>query len=297
MKMQPSITELRALAAVARHRSFRKAADELELAPSTVSHLLTGFEARIGARLLNRTTRSVALTPVGERLVDRLNSILMDLDGALADVDAAREQPVGVLRITASDTVAMLLMRSIVPTFLASYPQITLDLVAEASFLDIVAEGYDAGIRLGEAVPRDMIAVRFGGPSRMLAVASPAYLRGRDPPVTPYELAAHCCVRSRTPAGRPYRWEFERHGEAVAVDVSGQLMLNRTELMVEAALKGLGISFVPARIAEPSLREGALIPLLEEWCPEYPGLFLFYPGHRHVPPVLRAFIDILKAHA
>lgn len=284
------------MAAVARHRSFRKAADELGLAASTVSHLLTGLEARIGARLLNRTTRSVAPTPVGERLVDRVTSILLDLDGALADVDAAREQPVGVLRITASETVSMLLMRSIVPDFLASYPQVTLDLVADPSFVDIVAEGFDAGIRLGEAVPRDMVAVRFGGPSRMLAVASPAYLRRRAPPVTPYELAAHCCIRSRTPAGRPYRWEFERHGEAVVVDVPGQLVLNRTELMTKAALAGVGISFVPASVAEPFLREGALVPLLEEWCPQYPGLFLFYPGHRHVPLVLRTFINVLKAH-
>jgi DNA-binding transcriptional LysR family regulator len=297
MNAQPSLSELRALAAVARHRSFRKAADELGLAPSTVSHMVTELEARLAARLLNRTTRSVSPTEAGDRLVSRLASILQDLDGALSDVDVAREQPAGTLRITASATAASLLVRSVVPIFVDMHPQVSLELVADASFVDIVAEGYDAGIRLGESVPRDMIGVRFGGPSRMLAVASPAYLAGRDLPLTPDDLSSHRCIRSRTPGGRPYRWEFERHGEAVAVDVPGPLLLNRTELMTEAALGGLGIAFVPARLAEPHLKDGTLVALLQDWCPEYPGLFLYYPGRRHVPLALRAFIDVLKKHA
>lgn len=297
MNVQPTITELRALASVVRHRSFRKAADELGLASSTVSHLLTGLEGRLGARLLNRTTRSVAPTPAGERLVQRIASILTDLDDALTDVEASRERPAGVLRITASPTVSMLLMRSVVPAFLGTYPQVTLDLVADASFVDIVADGFDAGIRLGEAVPRDMVAVRFGGSSRMLVVASPEYLRGRDAPALPADLASHCCIRSRTPAGRPYRWELERRGEDVVVDVPGSLILNQTELMTEAALAGLGIAFVPALVAKPFIHEGKLVALLTDWCPEYPGLFLYYPGHRHVPLALRAFIDMLKGHS
>ncbi len=297
MNVQPSLAELRALAAVVRHRSFRKAADELGLAPSTVSHLVTELESRLAARLLNRTTRSVSPTEAGDRLVARLSVILQDLDSALSDVDVAREQPAGTLRITASATAASLLIRSVVPVFAQLHPQVTLDLVADASFVDIVAEGYDAGIRLGEAIPRDMIAVRFGGPSRMLAVASPSYLAGRDPPRAPDDLAAHRCIRSRTPGGRPYRWEFERHGEAVAIDVPGPIVLNRTELMTEAALGGLGIAFVPARLAEPHLQDGTLITLLEDWCPEYPGLFLYYPGRHHVPLALRAFIDVLKKYA
>jgi DNA-binding transcriptional LysR family regulator len=297
MNDQPSLAELRALEAVARHRSFRKAADELGLAPSTVSHMVTDLEARLAARLLNRTTRSVSPTEAGERLVARLASVLQQLDSALSDVDVARDQPAGTLRITASATAASLLLRSVVPTFVALHPQVTLELVADASFVDIVAEGYDAGIRLGEDIPRDMIAVRFGGPSRMLAVASPAYLQGRDPPLTPDDLSAHSCIRSRTPGGRPYRWEFERHGHAVAMDVPGPIVLNRTELMTEAALGGLGIAFVPARLAEPHLQDGTLIALLQDWCPEYPGLFLYYPGRHHVPLALRAFIDVLKKHA
>ncbi|MEP9368548.1 LysR family transcriptional regulator [Xanthobacter sp. VNH20] len=295
MNDQPTLLELRALAAIARHRSFRKAADEMEMAPSTISHMITGLETRIGARLLNRTTRSVSATQAGERLVARLQPIFGALDLALAEIDAARERPSGLLRLTASETVSMLLVQTILPRFLEAFPEMSVDLVAEPAFVDIVAEGFDAGFRLGEAVPHDMVAVRFGGPSRMLVVASPAYLESRHPPFTPDDLARHVCIRSRTPGGRPYKWEFERHGHALAVEVNGPPMLNRTELMVEAALRGVGIAFVPERLAHPHLESGALQAVLQDWCPTYPGLYLYYPGHRQVPPGLRAFIDLLKA--
>lgn len=295
MNSQPTLVELRALAAIARHRSFRKAAEELDMAPSTISHMLTGLEARVGSRLLNRTTRSVSPTQAGERLVARLLPILDELDTALAEVDATRERPSGLLRLTASETVSMLLMRTVLPVFLERYPEMTVDLVAEAALVDIVAEGYDAGFRLGESVPRDMVAVRFGGPSRMLAVASPAYLAGRQTPRAPDDLGKHQCVRSRTPNGRPYKWEFEHRGHALALDVTGPLTLNRTEVMVEAALQGLGIAFVPERLARPHIDSGELTAVLEDWCPTYPGLHLYYPGHRQVLAGLRAFIDVLKA--
>jgi len=292
--LQPTLTEMKALAAIATHRSFRKAADELEMAPSTISHMMTGLEARVGTRLLNRTTRSVSLTQAGERLVTRLRSILHDLDDALAEIDAVRDRPSGLLRLTASETVASLLVRSVIPVFLERYPEMAVDLVAQPAFVNIVAEGYDAGFRLGESVPLDMVAVRFGGPSRMLPVVSPSYFEARELPRTPDDLAQHVCIRSRTPNGRPYKWEFERDGHAMAVEVPGPLTLNRTELMLEAALSGLGIAFVPQRLAEPWLKQGTLRAVLEEWCPTYPGLFLYYPGHRQVPTGLRAFIDVLK---
>ena len=295
MNERPTLTELAALTAIARLRSFRKAADELEMSPSTLSHMMRGLEARLGARLLNRTTRSVSPTEVGEQLVQRLGPILLDLDSALVEIDQVRQRPSGLLRITASETVAMLLLQTVAPEFLKRFPEITLDLVAEGRFVDIVAEGFDAAFRLGEALPRDMVAVRFGGPSRMLAVASPTYLKGRAVPRTPEDLAQHQCIRSRTPGGRPYRWEFERRGNAMTVDVPGPLMLNRTELMVEAATRGLGIGFVPERLAKPYLKSGALRVLLEDWCPAYPGMYLYYPGHRLVPPGLRAFIDVMKS--
>jgi DNA-binding transcriptional LysR family regulator len=294
MNEQPSLAELRALAAIARHRSFRKAADELDMASSTISHMMSGLETRIGVRLLNRTTRSVSPTQAGERLVARLRPILQDLDDALAEIDAARDQPKGSLRLTASETVSMLLVQSVIPAFLERFPEMAVDIVAQPAFVDIVAEGYDAGFRLGETVPLDMVAVRIGGPSRMLPVAAPSYLAPRERPKTPDDLSRHICIRSRTPNGRLYKWEFERHGHGIAVDVSGPLMLNRTELMVEAALQGLGIAFVPQRLAAPHLETGKLCALLEEWCPAYPGLFLYYPGHRQVPAGLRAFIDLLK---
>ncbi len=295
MNAQPSLTELRALAAIARLRSFRRAADELDMAASTISHMMTSLEARIGTRLLNRTTRSVLPTAAGERLVSRLRPILEDLDSALVEIDAARDQPRGALRLTASETVATLLVQNVIPTFLERYPEMSVDLVAQPAFVDIVAEGFDAGFRLGEAVPLDMIAVHIGGPSRMLPVAAPSYLVARERPRTPDDLAKHVCIRSRTPNGRPYRWEFERHGHAITLDVGGPLILNRTELMVEAALRGLGIAFVPQRLAMPHLETGALCSLLDEWCPEYPGVFLYYPGRRQVPAGLRAFIDMLKS--
>lgn len=294
MNDRPSLTELRALAAIVRHRSFRRAADELDMASSTVSHMMSSLEARIGTRLLNRTTRSVSPTEAGERLVSRLRPILHDLDDALAEIDAGRDQPKGNLRLTASETVAMMLVQTVIPLFLARYPEMSVDLVAQPAFVDIVAEGFDAGFRLGEAVPLDMVAVRFGGPSRMLPVAAPSYFVNRDHPTTPDDLCRHTCIRSRTPNGRLYKWEFERHGHLIAVDARGPLMINRTELQLEAALQGLGIAFVPERLAIPHLQKGTLVALLKDWCPTYPGLFIYYPGHRRVPAGLRAFIDVLK---
>jgi len=223
MYEQPSLAELRALAAIARHRSFRKAADELDMASSTISHMMSGLETRVGTRLLNRTTRSVSPTEAGERLVARLRPILQDLDDALAEIDAGRDQPKGNLRLTASETVSMMLVQKVIPAFLERFPEMIVELVAQPAFVDIVAEGYDAGFRLGEAVPLDMVAVRIGGPSRMIPVAAPSYLASRQRPTTPDDLARHVCIRSRTPNGRLYKWEFERRGHAIAVDVNGRL--------------------------------------------------------------------------
>lgn len=295
MNERPTLLELTALATVYRLRNFRKAADELEVSPSTLSHIIRDLETRLGARLFNRTTRSVSPTESGERLVTRVGPLLSELDSALREVSDAKDQPRGVLRLTASDTVAMMLVESVIPVFLQSYPEMSVDLVAEAAFVDIVAEGFDAGFRLGEAVPLDMIAIHVGGPSRMLAVASPAYLLDRELPVVPDDLARHNCIRSRTPAGRSYRWEFERDGHTHTVEVGGQLTLNRTEHMLKAALSGMGIAFVPEIMATPYLGSGQLRTILEEWCPPYPGIYLYYPGRRLLPPGLRAFIEILKA--
>ncbi|MET0879825.1 MAG: LysR family transcriptional regulator [Tardiphaga sp.] len=294
MNYKPTLGDLTALAAIVAHRSFRKAADELGLSPSTLSHTMRVLEQNIGVRLLNRTTRSVSPTEAGERLVSRLQPVLRDLDSALQEVDAFRSRPSGTLRINANESAARLLMASVVPTFLARHPEMALDLVTEGRLIDIVADGFDAGIRLGEALPQDMIAVRFGGEARFVAVASPAYLKGRTLPQTPDDLKQHACIRFRMPSGKLYRWEFEKHGQEMAIDVPGALTLDHVELMIEAAVGGLGIAYAAERSARPWLERGQLVSVLDDWCPAIPGLFLYYPGHRHVPPGLRAFIDVLK---
>ena len=295
MNGRPALDDLTALAAIVAHRSFRKAADELGLSPSTLSHAMRALEIKLGVRLLHRTTRSVSATEAGERLLVRLRPMLREFDLALEEVDAFRSRPSGTLRLNASEGAARLLLRSVVPLFLARYPEMSLDLVTEGRLVDIVAEGFDAGVRLGEAVPQDMIAVRFGGEMRFVAVASPAYLAGREAPRTPDDLRDHACIRIRLPSGKPYRWEFMLHGQELSVDVPGALTLDHTELMIEAAADGLGIAYVPHRSALPWVERGVLALVLDEWCPWIPGLFLYYSSHRHVPLGLRAFIDVLKA--
>lgn len=291
---KPTLADLTALAAIVAHRSFRKAADELGLSPSTLSHLMRALEASMGVRLLHRTTRSVSPTEAGNRLVERLRPVLRDLDGALAEVEAARSRPGGTLRINATETAARLLLGSAVPAFLARYPDISLDLVTDGRLIDIVAEGFDAGVRLGEAVPQDMVAVRLGGDTRFVAVAAPAYLAAHPPPQTPDGLKGHACIRIRLPSGKLYRWEFEKRGQALTVDVPGPLTLDHIGLMTEAAEAGLGIAYVPEQAVRSRIERGTLATVLDDWCPWIPGLCLYYPGHRHVPSGLRAFIEVLQ---
>ena len=291
---RPALSDLTAFAAIVAHRSFRKAADELGLSPSTLSHMMRALEQAMGVRLLHRTTRSVSATEAGARLVARLQPVLRDLDLALEEVEVFRSRPSGTLRINAGELAARLLLRSVVPTFLTRHPEMSLDLVTEGRLIDVVAEGFDAGIRLGEAVPQDMIAVRFGGEVRFLAVAAPAYLAGHPAPRTPDDLRHHACIRFRLPSGKLFRWEFEKHGQELVMEVSGSLTLDHVELMTECAADGLGIAYVSDRSAGPYLESGRLVGVLDDWCPSIPGLFLYYPGHRHVPPGLRAFIDVLK---
>jgi DNA-binding transcriptional LysR family regulator len=292
--VRPGLNELTAFAAIAGHRSFRKAADELGLSPSTLSHMMRSLEGRMGVRLFHRTTRSVSTTEAGDRLMAHLQPVLRGLDLALEEVDRFRSEPSGTLRINSGEAGARLLLRSVVPEFLKRYPDISLDLVVEGELVDIVAGGFDAGVRLGEAVPQDMIGVRFGGDVRFLAVASPDYLAGRPTPTSPDDLKDHACIRFRLPSGKFYYWEFEKHGQEISVDVPGALTLDDVELMAVAAEGGLGIAYVSQLTAQPYLDAGKLVAVLDDWCPRIPGLFLYYPGHRHVPPALRAFIDVLK---
>lgn len=290
---KPTLNDLAAFAAVAAHRSFRKAADQLGVSRSALSHTLLNLERDLGVRLLNRTTRSVAPTDAGARLLARLDPVLRDLDAAL-DTLADDRGPSGRLRINANRAATRLLLRRVVPDYLARYPDVELDLVTEGRLVDIVEQGFDAGVRLAEDVPRDMVAVRLTDEVRFLAVAAPAYLAAHTPPTVPDDLRRHHCIRQRLPSGKRYRWEFAKRGDDITIDPPGHLTLDDNDLMAEAAADGIGIAFVPESYARQFLDAGRLVTVLEDWCPPIPGLTLYYPGHRHVPSALRAFIDLVK---
>ncbi|MCY0386765.1 LysR family transcriptional regulator [Robbsia sp. Bb-Pol-6] len=292
--VKPTLVDLTAFSTIATHRSFRVAADVLGVSPSSLSHAMRGLERGLGVRLLHRTTRSVSPTEAGEQLLARIRPVLGDLDAALDAVADARGQPSGTLRINGSESAIRLLLHTVVPRYLARYPEMSLDLVAEGRLVDIVEQGFDAGVRLGESLSPDMVAIPLGPDLRFLAVAAPGYLAGRKPIVTPDDLRAHHCIRQRLPSGKRYRWEFGKHGQEVTIDVPGVLTLDNSALLVEAAAAGMGIAYVPEGVARAWLDEGRLVSVLDTWCPMIPGLFLYYPGHRHVPAGLRAFIDEIR---
>ncbi|MBB3163826.1 LysR family transcriptional regulator [Rhizobium laguerreae] len=292
--VRPSLNDLAAFAAVASHRSFRRAAEVMGVSRSALSHAIIGLEGKLGVRLFNRTTRSVSLTQAGARLLARLDPVLQDLDQALDTLSEERGTPSGTLRINANKSGARILLAEVVPLFLDLYPDVELDLVSEGRLVDIVEQGFDAGVRLLEAIPRDMIGVKFGGDVRFIAVAAPSYLDGRAIPNTPDDLHAHCCIRQRLPSGKRYRWEFSKRSAEVAVDVPGNLTLDDNDLLVQAAADGRGIAYIPEHFAQPFLESGQLVTVLDDWCPPIPGLALYYPRSRHVPSPLRAFIDLLR---
>lgn len=295
MNHEPDLASLKAFVLIATRRSFRKAADALGLSPSTLSHMMRSLEQGMAVRLLHRTTRSVSTTEAGEQLLTKLLPVFQGLENALSSVEEFRQQPAGTLRINASESAARQLLQQVIPTFLSRYPGILLDLVTEGRLIDIVSEQFDAGVRLLEDVPQDMIAVPFGGELRFIAVASPEYLKQHGKPEAPDDLVRYRCIRFRLPSGKLYRWEFSRRGVEHHVDVQGSLMLDHLELMAEAAAAGLGITYLPDSVARPWLRKGKLQTLLDEWSPPTAGLALYYPGHRHVPATLRAFIDVMKS--
>ncbi|MBK1698828.1 LysR family transcriptional regulator [Rhodovibrio salinarum] len=291
---RPSLADLEAFAVVAAERNFRRAADLLGVSRSALSHRIRKLEEQMGVRLLNRTTRSVSPTDAGARLLNRVGPVIRNLDSALDTLADDRGAPSGMLRINADKGAAQLLLRQAIPAYLEKYPDVELDLVSEGRLVDIVAQGFDAGIRLAEAVPQDMIAVRISDDLRFLAVASPDYISRFGKPLVPDDLLQHRCIRQRLPSGKRYRWDFEKHGQEIAVDPPGPLTLNDNGLMIDAAARGLGIAYVPETAAGDLLATNRLVAVLEDWCPPFSGLMLYYPGHRHVPAALRALIDVLK---
>jgi DNA-binding transcriptional LysR family regulator len=293
---RPSLNDLSAFVAVATHRSFRRAADELGMAPSTLSHAMRALEERLGVRLLNRTTRSVSPTEAGFRLLERLQSALASLDDALDSVAAFQDggKLSGTVRLNAPPLGVALLIRDVLPRMAAQFPEVTVDLVAEGRLVDIVAGGFDAGLRLGDTIPRDMIAVRFGRPVGFICVASPGYLKRAGTPKMPDDLLRHRCIRHRLPGGKLYRWDFERGKHTLALDPPGSVILDDDRLMVEAALRGLGIAYVADAAATAALKAKQLRQVLSDWMPAPETLAVYYPGHRAVPPALRAFLDVVK---
>ncbi|WP_105374309.1 MULTISPECIES: LysR family transcriptional regulator [Neorhizobium] len=290
---RPSLNDLAAFMAVATHRSFRRAADEIGAAPSTLSHAIRGLEERMGVRLLNRTTRSVSPTEAGFRLLDRLQPALASLDEALDSISGFRGQVAGTVRINTPRLLAGLLVRRVLPKMTRLYPDVTLDIVVEGRLIDIVSSGFDAGVRLLESVPKDMIALPFARPLTFICVASPAYLDQLGEPETPEELERHRLIGHRMPSGKFYRWEFERAAQEIVIDTNGSIILDDEELMVEAAIEGLGIAYVADWAAEAALSDGRLRRALAAWMPAPERVAVYYPGHRAVPPALRAFLDVV----
>lgn len=287
--------QLRAFVAVGELSSFSRAADMLGVSPSALSQLIRGFEERIGVRLLNRTTRSVALTDAGKTLFDRARPAVMELGEAIGQVQEHRHLPAGVIRLHSFRFAAERHIEPILPAFTARYPDIVLDITLDDEVTDLVANGYDAAIRLGEVIERDMIALRLGSDLRQIAVATPDYLAKHGTPTHPRDLVEHRCIRWRWPGhATPYAWEFYEDGAWFAVTVTGPLIANDKGMGLRAALAGLGIAFPVEASARHHIDSGRLIPLLEPWSVPFPGLFLCYPRQRQMAPALRVFIDAIR---
>ena len=289
-----SLADLQSFAAVARLRSFRRAAVELGVSPSALSHALRGLETRLGVRLLNRTTRSVAPTEAGERLLNRLAPALQDIHGALDEVNAFRDSPLGTLRINAPRAACELVLAPLVSRFIKAHPGMQVELVADNAFVDIVATGFDAGVRFGESLQQDMVALPLGPPQRFLVVGSPAYLASHGTPICPRELQQHPCIRNRFSNGATYRWEFARGNERFEIEIDGPLAVSEMSLMIHAAEQDLGLAYVYAQYAGPGLAAGRLLSVLEDWCPEIPGFYLYYPSRKLMPAGLKAFVEMLR---
>lgn len=288
------LNDLAAFATVARERSFTLAAARLGVSPSALSHAMRSLEERLGVRLLARTTRSVAPTEAGERLLVTLRPALADIDAAMTELRGARETPAGTIRITAVKHAVETLLMPMLPGFTVRYPDIQLDIDVDDSFVDIVARGYDAGIRFAGSVDKDMIAVAIGPELRAAVVAAPAYLRDRSRPSAPRDLADHRCIVHRRAAGDTYPWPFQENGRVQQVRVRAALTFNDADLMLAAALAGQGVACVFEDGAAPFLNAGTLVRLLDDWTVTTPGYALYYAGRRQNPPALAAFIDAVR---
>jgi DNA-binding transcriptional LysR family regulator len=295
--LRDELSVLAAFVVVADERSFTKAAVRLGVSTSAISHSIRGLEERLGVRLLARTTRTVAPTDAGQRLLAELRPALEGINGALAEVGRLREEPAGVVRLIAPPLAVAMAVSPKLADFARNYPDVVLDITTEDdSRRDLVAGRFDAGIHLGEFLQKDMVAVKVTGEQRAAIVASPAYFASHPKPKTPRDLTAHQCIRYRMGAEGPvYRWEFEKRGRPVTVSVNGPLIVNDVDLTVRAALDGVGLAFALEEHAAEHIARRRLVRVLEDWCAPFDGFFLYYPSRRHQPAALQALVDALRA--
>jgi DNA-binding transcriptional LysR family regulator len=290
-----NLDDLLAFLAVGRERSFTRGAAKLGVSQSALSHTIRALETRLGVRLLTRTTRSVSPTEAGERLLQTIGPRLDEIDGELAALSDFREKPAGTIRITAADYVADTILWPKLVKFLRQYPDIKVEIAIDASLTDIVAQRFDAGVRNGEQVAKDMIAVRISPDMRMAVVGTPSYFRKHAVPRRPQELIDHPCINLRLPThGGLYAWEFEKDGRELKVRVEGQLVFNRTGQMLNAALAGFGLAYVPEDLAQPHLAKDRLKQVLTDWCPPFSGYHLYYPSRRQPSAAFALLVDALR---
>src|SRR5882762_1288940 len=290
-----NLDDLVAFLAVGKERSFTKAAAKLGMSQSSLSHTIRELEARLGVRLLPRTTRSVAPTQAGERLLQTIGPRFEEIDAEVSAVRDLREKPAGTIRITATEYAADAILLPKLAKLLPQYPDIKVEIVVDYGLSNIVAEGYDAGVRSGEQVAKDMIAVRIGPDLRMAVVGTPAYFRKRPEPKKPQDLVGHNCINLRLPShGGLYAWEFEKGGRELRVRVDGQLYFNTTTQMLHAGLAGLGLAYLPEGLVQPHINKGRLKRVLADWCPPYPGYHLYYPSRRQPSAAFALLVETLR---
>lgn len=293
--VRDELSVLSAFLTVAEERSFTRAATRLGVSRSALSHAIQGLEDQIGVRLLSRTTRSVAPTEAGAQFLARLGPAIQDIRGALGEVSGYRERPAGRLRLVVSRLAARLVLAPKLAQFVRDFPDVVLDVTTtEQGRVDLVAAGFDAGIHLGEFLERDMVAVRVSAEQRAAVVAAPGYIARHPAPASPADLAGHRCLNIRLGSSGIYRWEFEQGSQSQAMSVTGPLTADDIDVIVQAALDGAGLAFAFEEYVSAHLASGALVRVLDDWCPEFPGYFLYYPSRRQQPPALSALIDTLR---
>lgn len=290
-----SYDQLAIFSVVARERSFTRAAAQLGISQPALSRAMRQLEERLGVRLLARTTRSVSPTEAGEHLLRVITPRFEEINTELALLSEFRDKPAGKLRITAGEHAAITVLQPVLAKLLPNHPDIQIEVIVDYGLTDIVAEGFDAGVRLGEQIAKDMIAVRIGPDIRMAVVGSPAYFARHPRPKTPHDLIRHNCITIRLPTyGGIFAWEFEKKGEELKVRVEGQLVFNNIAMRLDAALKGLGLAYMPEDLVQSYVAKGRLIRVLSDWCPSFPGYHLYYPSRRQSSPAFKLFRDALR---